>query len=64
MARQGKTSEERLKERWLDACEALTELMDLHVWPIGKDISKFEDELIRELDTIERQLSQDYSDHA
>lgn len=64
MAKKGKISEERLKTRWLDAYEALTDLMDLHVWPADKDISKFEDELIRELDTIERQLSQDYSDHA
>ena len=57
MARKGKTSEERLKERWLDAYEALTELMDLHVWPADKDIAKLEEELLRELDTVEHQLS-------
>ncbi len=56
MAKKGKTSKERLKEQWLDAYEALTQLMDLHVWPADKDIAKFEDELLRELDTIERQL--------
>jgi hypothetical protein len=64
MAKKSKTSEERLRERWLDAYEALTDLMDFHVWPIGKDIAKLEDELLRELDTVERQFSQDHCDHA
>ena len=57
MGKKGKTTEERLKTQWLDTYEALTDLMDLHVWPIGKDIAKLENELLRKLDTVERQLS-------
>ena len=64
MADMGNVEKNRLKERWLEIYKALTQLEDLHVWPADKDITKLEDELFRELDTIEHQLSQDYSDQA
>jgi hypothetical protein len=62
MAKNGEVSEECLKTQWLDAYENLARLIDFHVWPVDKDIAELEDELLRKLDTIERQLSQHYTD--
>ncbi len=60
MAKKGNTNKTQLKKNWRQANEALADLADLRVWPIGKDIAQLERELLDQLSVIEYQLGQDF----
>ena len=64
MTKKGNVNKDRLKDRWLATYKALTQLENLHVWPVGIDIAGLEGALISELDSIERELGQDLYDRA
>lgn len=53
------TNKARLRRRWQEVNDALTELAYLHVWPAGQDIAEIERELLAELDEIEYVLGED-----
>ena len=50
-------SKARLRWRWRQVNQALTDLTNLHIWPTDKDITQFENELFEELGNIEDQLA-------
>ena len=60
MAKKGNTNKTQLKKHWRQANEALADLADLRVWPIGKDIAQLERELLEQLSVIEYQLGRDF----
>ena len=60
MAKKGNTNKTQLKKHWRQANEALADLADLCVWPIGKDIAQLERELLEQLSVIEYQLGRDF----
>ena len=64
MAKKGNTNKAQLKKHWRQVYKALSDLADLHVWPVGQDIADIEGELLEQLDVIEYQLGQDLSDRA
>lgn len=60
MAKKGNANKTQLKKHWGQANEALADLTDLRVWPIGKDIAQLERELLEQLNVIECQLGRDF----
>lgn len=60
MAKKGNANKAQLKKHWRQANEALADLTDLRVWPIGKDIAQLERELLEQLNVIECQLGRDF----
>ena len=52
---------DHLEKRWKEANDALDQLANLHIWPVGKDIAEVEGELLEQLDEIEYETGQDLS---
>ena len=56
----GTFDKNQMREHWLVTYQFLSQLKNLHVWPLDEDVAELEAELLEELDEIEYRLGQSY----